>query len=427
MSIGDRIRSRLARMLLLDQPERPENFFAISAVTFLLWTGSSILIPVLPLYTVSLGLSYTDTGLVVGAFYAGRLLFNLAGGHLADRRSLRAVAVSGCLVTAAAATAAGFADTFVTLVGARFIQGAGAGLYLTAALAVIVRTAPAGKVGRYTSLYQGIGLLGFTFGPVIGGLLAQLAGLRAPFFGYAVAGAIGLVIALTRFPSRSRTAGRAVEADHSLTVRPTGVGRSERSSLTSRPYVLALTVAGIIFWLRAGILNSLVPLLASGELGMAEGSIGLMFAASGVGNVAILGRAGRSMDRGRRPALLWSTIGSGIFVIALGFAGSSLWLVAACVFATTATGYASVTPTVVAADSVERASQGRAIGLLRVTTDLALLVGPILSGIVSDAFGLRAGIISAGIATLLVAAVAAIWLPETRPVPPEDVSGRTGA
>lgn len=343
------IRAWFRRTLLLDQPERPANFFAIASITFLLWTGSSILIPVLPLYTVSLGLNYADTGVVIGAFYAGRLLFNLAGGHLADRQSLRTVAAGGCLVTAAAAIGAGLADTYVTLVAARFIQGAGAGLYLTAALAAVVRTAPLGKVGRYTSLYQGIGLLGFTFGPVIGGVLAQLFGLRAPFFGYAAAAGVGVVLSLMRLPARAIGPIPRVDVERAASA-------TVDKGLVSRPYLLALVVAMTIFWLRAGILNSLVPLLAAGELGMVEGSIGLMFALAGVGNVAVLGRAGRSLDRGRRPALLWSTVGSGVFVIAAGFAFSPLWIVVGCVLATTATGYASVTPTVVAADSVGRAS-----------------------------------------------------------------------
>lgn len=176
-----------------------------------------------------------------------------------------------------------------------------------------------------------------------------------------------------------------------------------------------MLVALTIFWLRAGILNTLVPLLAAGQLGMIAGSIGLMFALSGVGNVAILGRAGRSLDRGRRPAVLWSTVGSGIFVISAGLAWTPSLLIVAVVLATTVTGYASVTPTVVIADSVSSAAQGRAIGMLRVITDLSLLVGPVISGLVADAFGLRAGIMSAGVATLLVAGIAAARLPETRP------------
>ena len=374
------------------------------------------MIPVLPLYSVSLGLNYADTGVVIGAFYAGRLIFNLAGGHLSDKQSLRNVAAGGCLVTAVAATGAGLADTYFTLVAARFIQGAGAGLYLTAALTVVVRTAPLGNLGRYLSLYQGIGLLGFTFGPVIGGVLAQFFGLRAPFFGYAAAAGVGIGISLVRLPKSTHKAAPRVE-------RPTG--RAANRGVMNRPYLIALVVALTIFWLRAGILFSLLPLLAASELRMTEASIGLMLALSAVANVAVLGRAGRSLDRGRRPALIWSTLGSGVFVIAAGFAFSPVLLVLGCVLATTATGYATVTPTVVAADSVDRSSHGKAIGVLRVATDLALFVGPILSGAVSDAFGLRAGIISAGVATLVVAVAAAVLLPETRPAPPAMFSADT--
>lgn len=406
LGVGYRaVEQRARRTLLLDEPGRPTDFFAISTVTFLLWTGSSILIPVLPLYTDSLGLNYTETGIVIGAFYAGRLLFNLFGGRLADRRSLRVVAAWGCLVTAVASASAGVIESYLPLVASRFVQGAGAGLYLTAALAAVVRSAPPSLVGRYTSLYQGIGLLGFTFGPVIGGVLAQFAGLRAPFFGYAVAALIGVHIALRRL---DRTVGAAGAS-------PRPAATLEGPSIRRGPYRMAMLVALTIFWLRAGILNTLVPLLAAGQLGMIAGSIGLMFALSGVGNVAILGRAGRSLDRGRRPAVLWSTVGSGIFVISAGLAWTPSLLIVAVVLATTVTGYASVTPTVVIADSVSSAAQGRAIGMLRVITDLSLLVGPVISGLVADAFGLRAGIMSAGVATLLVAGIAATRLPETRP------------
>lgn len=395
------------RALLLDVDGRPDGFYALSAVTFLLWTGSSILIPVLPVYAVSLGLTFAQSGLVIGAFYAGRLVFNLVGGGLSDRSSLRFVAAIGCVASAAASIAAGLVETFPGLLVARFAQGAGAGIYLTAALAAVVRGSPPALVGRLSSLYQGIGLLGFTFGPVLGGVLSQYFGPRSPFFGYAVAALLGAGISLTRVPGRDDRSRRVAEGR-----RPD----DEADRVLRGPLVLAMLVAAVSFGLRAGILNTLVPLLAATELAMTDPAVGGMFALAGVANIAVLGRAGRRLDVSRRHAVLLGTTGSGVFILLSGLSPDGRWLTLWCLLAMASTGYASVAPPVLVADSLPRALHGRGVGVLRIVTDLALLIAPYGAGLVADTYGLRVAIMLAGGATLATSVLLRSALIETGPI-----------
>lgn len=393
----------------------PPYFVPLAAITFLLWLGSSILVPVLPLLGTSLGLSHAEVGVVIGAFFGGRMVCNMAGGYLADRFSPRAVAVLGCLVTSAASAVAGLADSFGALVAARVVQGGGAGIYLTVAVAAVIAVSPATRVGSHVAAYQGIGLVGFAVGPVIGGVVAQVGGLRAPFFAYAVVTLAGMAVAAVALP------GHPLRPTAAESARTAGFGDYLRAAM-SRPFVLSLLVAVLIFGVRSGILNTLVPVLAETGLSMTEVAIGTVLTVAAFGNVAVLRHAGRSLDRGRRPVLVGGTVATGIATALLGLAMRPWMLFAGCVVLAVATAYASVAPTVVTADVMTGAVQGRAVGTLRVATDLGLLVGPVMAGALADVVGLRPAFILAGICVLALAGLTGM-VPETRP---QQVSAEVG-
>jgi MFS family permease len=87
----------------------------------------------------------------------------------------------------------------------------------------------------------------------------------------------------------------------------------------------------------------------------------------------------------------------------------------------TATGYASVVPTVLAVSGTHAAHQGHAVGLVRVAADVALLTAPVLAGMLSDGFGLRAAIVIPGVLTVVIGLLSSFALAkqaERRPVGP---------
>lgn len=384
----------------------PQHFLPIVAITFLLWLGSSILVPVLPLFGTSLGFSHSDIGLVVGAFFAGRLACNMAGGWLADRYTIRAVAILGCVITLVASLYLGFAGSLGALVAGRVVQGGGAGIYLTAAVAAIIAISPQDQVGKYVGTYQGIGLIGFSLGPTVGGTAAHFAGLRAPFFVYAAVMLVGVGVAWFALPRRSLAAASKVAADEPSDFR--AFARAARS----RPFLVVLAVATLVFWVRSGIRNNLVPLFADGHLQMSEVAIGTMLSVGAVCNVVTVGHAGRSLDRGRRPVIIWGTFATGLTTLAIGFLTEPWLLLIGSSLLSVATGYASVAPTVVTADVMAPAVRGRAVGVLRMATDLGLMVGPIMAGALSDRIGLQGAFVASGSAVIVLAAVT-LLVPET--------------
>jgi len=403
----------------------------VTAITFNMWLGSSIIAPTLPLYAERMGVNATGVGIAVGAYFLGRMSFNLVGGPMADRWGLRMVAVVGCLVSGISSAAAGLVDTYVLLVITRIVQGAGAGIYATAALGAIIALSPPERVGRLVSNYQALGLAGFSLGPVFGGFIGAVFGLQAPFFAFAVLafGAVGLAMGWLprdlrpRELARARSAERAVAEGRSPEAQDAGpeLGRVERTLAAlrllfgMRAFVSALIGTFIVFAMRGGIRNSVVPLFAEAELGMTSFGIGVMIGIASVFNVVLMGHAGRMLDSvGRRPVFIWSIVVTGASVVVVSLVGSAVTLTLVMVILASATGYASIAPTTIVADSVPLDLRSTAIGIQRVLTDMGHMLGPALAGLAVDQLGYRPGfVVLGGVALLFVLIL--LRMPETLP------------
>jgi DHA1 family multidrug resistance protein-like MFS transporter len=86
----------------------------------------------------------------------------------------------------------GFASTPLSLLGWRALQGAVSGVF-PAAVALLSSSTPAARVGRSLAILQSARAAGSLCGPLIGGVLADLLGMRLLFFGV---GALATVTAL---------------------------------------------------------------------------------------------------------------------------------------------------------------------------------------------------------------------------------------
>jgi MFS family permease len=103
-------------------------------------------------------------------------------GRLADAVGGRRVFLAGAALMAAALLVAGLSPSFGVLVGARVAQGAGAGLLVPAAFALLAETFPRDRLGTAVGWYGAAQGAGLAVGPVAGGALADLLSWRWIFF-----------------------------------------------------------------------------------------------------------------------------------------------------------------------------------------------------------------------------------------------------
>jgi MFS family permease len=160
----------------------------LSTIVALDITFFTALVPLLPHFVSSYGLSKGAAGVLSAAYAAGVLAASLPSGLVAARFGPRTAALVGVSITAAASFAFAFAGDAWTLGAARLLQGIGSALSWAGALAWLVAAAPRERRGQLIGTTMGAAVFGALLGPVVGAI-ATVAGVSATFAGIGVLGA----------------------------------------------------------------------------------------------------------------------------------------------------------------------------------------------------------------------------------------------
>ncbi|MDQ8703862.1 MFS transporter [Streptomyces sp. LHD-70] len=136
------------------------------------------------------------------ALYDGaEVLLKPVFGTLADKVGARPVLLGGLIAFAAASALYALADSPGWLWAARLGQGAAASAFSPSASALVARLNPAANHGRAYGSYGFYKSLGYTLGPLLGGVLVWAGGLRLLFTVMAVLGAAVAVWAARAVPA----------------------------------------------------------------------------------------------------------------------------------------------------------------------------------------------------------------------------------
>lgn len=397
----------------LDRIRRDERLLVICGSTVLVMAGQGVVGPVLPLFARDFGVSAAVVGLTFTAFGLARLLLNIPAGIWADRRGRRFLLVGGPLITAVGMVGSGLAPSIWVLLGWRFVAGAGSALYMTGAQIYLIDIAGPEERGRYIATNQGALLLGVSAGPAIGGILADLYGLRTPFLAVGLTAAVTAVYSWLRLPeTRNAAAADAAVDEDPLVERPSG-----RRFFRSRQFVAIGLISMAIFSIR-GSRQTLVPLYANETFNLSSGQIGLVFAGLGVVGLVLIGPAGILADSaGRKPIIVAAGYLATVGVAGTAFAPTAGLFVFAVLFSAVGTGISGPAPAAFVADIAPAELRGSAMGMYRTWGDLGIVLSPLLSGLLADATSIPVAIF---VNALFLAAAVTWFLLVAREPEPES-------
>jgi MFS family permease len=377
--------------------------WALTVAIAFVMTGVSLVAPILPLYALEFGVSYTAAGALITGFALARLMFSLLGGVAGDRFGARRIAVGGALLLTVSSVTAALATSYGILLASRFVEGMGSAILATTASQYLVQTTPKARLGRTMALYQTGLLIGVAIGPFIGGRLAEVGDFRTPFWAYSVLGlvvAVLVVFFITDSPPSGKTVGESFRATGQI--------------LTMPSFRVLLFVAFSLFVMRGGARITLIPLFGGEVVGLTPAEIGDVLSLSAVTNLLIVNPGGVLVDRiGRKPVAVWGLILAGVTTAAYGFVDTYGSLLAVSALFGLASGLASIPPPTMVGDLAPPGAEGSAVGLYRTSGDLGFIVGPLVMGAVADAGAFSSGFIVSGV-LLGVAALVVSRIPETR-------------
>ena len=199
----------------MDERQGRRNVFAAAVAGGIGFTGFTLVMPFLPLYIAELGTTDLGeiamwTGLTLGATPAVTAISAPLWGRVGDKYGSKVLVIRS--LTAFILTKAGMA--FVTapwqLFALRALLGVFAG-YGALTISMAAQSVPRDRMARAIGAVQTGHRLGPAIGPVIGGLLAPLVGLRNSFLFAAAfyAAAMVLVLVMYEDPPRRVDAAQA--------------------------------------------------------------------------------------------------------------------------------------------------------------------------------------------------------------------------
>jgi DHA1 family multidrug resistance protein-like MFS transporter len=374
--------------------------------------GFGAMVPSLPLYASSFGVSASAIGLAVAAYGLARFLAVLPGGQLADRWGRRPVLAIGGLISAVGSFWCAEAHSFVEFILARVVAGAGAGIILTIGQIVLADISPPDRRGRNIATYQAAFLFGFGIGPFPGGLLAGAHGLAAPFLMTGVASLLTTAIAWFLVSETRSVRTSAVAADNAAEI---PFVRQMLGLLSHRGFLLVSLISLMNAVVRTGGLFALIPLLATATLGLSVAEIGFAMMVSGIFGLVAAYPAGWLADQiGRKAVIVPSTVLTAMSMVLFCYAPSYAWFIAASIVWSVAASISSSAPAAYAVDASPPGMNASAMSAFRMTADAGYVLGAPVLGLLADLTSSTVAIISASVVLVSIGAIFAVTPPEKR-------------
>jgi DHA1 family multidrug resistance protein-like MFS transporter len=347
-------------------------------VLFVVMLGYGIIIPILPFYIKDMGAGGLEMGVLTASYAAMRLICGPIWGSLSDRVGRKRILLIGILGYAITMVWFGLATELWMLFAARILSGVLSSATAPTAMAYI------GDSTTDTERSSGMGLLGAAggigtiVGPVLGGLLGDLA-LSTPFFIAAGLALLSLLLAALFLPE-SLPAETRRESQEQHTIIDLYAWRQAILSPLGVFFVLTfLSICGLMIFINIFGLYALERFgYGTKEVGWIMMALGL---ASAIGQGTLVGPLTRRWGNLTviKVSLLATIAGFGFMVLAGTFVtvllASAFFGLVISLQIPALTSLTSQRATV---------SQGVAMGLSEAFVSLGRIVGPLLGGVTFD-------------------------------------------
>ena len=350
--------------------KRKNVIFLLVAVAMLIdMMMYTLVIPILPAYSSTLGADELMIGVIFGAFSVALLLFSIPFGMLSDHVGRRPLMIAGMFLLALTNLVFIISDNLYLLILARIIQGISGAATWSAGLALIADTFDVSERGSRLGMAMAMMSAGTLTGPVVGGVLYDLLGYQMTFIIPSILTLfLGSMFFLTPVPQRSP-----------------GEKGSYAKLLKRAPVALAVcSIATVVGALTFGILEPFMPLYLFQKFAATPTLIGLTFGAMSLLNMVAAPVVGNLYDRfGGRGLITSGMILSGL-LIAVTMLMPSMLLTILAFAAVGITINMALTPMLPLLTDLfggdEGSSQGFLYGIYNTLFSLGLTIGPFLGG-----------------------------------------------
>lgn len=359
-------------------------------VGFVTSFGAHIVAVNLPTYAEQVGVGVAVIGLLIAAYDFAEILAKPLFGALADRQGMKRTMLAGIALFIVASLLYLILDPRLLLL-VRFLQGVGAAALSAVSLA-LVGTYYQERRGRAYGIYNALKGAGYVVSPVLGGYIVAESNFRGIFIAAAAVGVLAFALSFP-LPDAGTPAGGLDDDDDDFSL-------GSILAVFRAPALLPWYAVTVVNMFLVGILFGFLPVRIH-ALGYDPLASGLLVAVVALSYLLIQPAAGALADK-VSPA---RTIQGGLALAALGVILAPFardWaLVLVAIAAGIGVGTVWTNTDTLMSKLAEEGKLGATMGAAGSFKELGDMVGPLLIGVLSQAFGLTTGFVTCGILALL--------------------------
>jgi DHA1 family multidrug resistance protein-like MFS transporter len=348
-------------------------FALVSAAIFMDMMVYTLVIPVLPSYSLKLGADTVTIGIIYGAFSVALLISGIPVGILSDRWGRRLFMMLGMLSLASANLVFAVSDNVGVLIAARLIQGISGAATWSSGLAMLADTFGPEERGQRLGLAMSVMSVGTLLGPAFGGILYDNLGYSATFI---IPSVMAFVVGISFL----------LISDEKYQGAPASL-RQRLSPIFDAPRMFSVIAFIIVVGAATyGILEPYMPVYLYGSFSATPTAIGLAFGALSLLSIIVQPVVGKLYDsRGGRPLIAAGLIASAAIVVFVTAMPSFLSTAAVFSLLGITMGFA-LTPMLPLLSDLyggegESNSRGLVYGIYNTLFSLGLAIGPFAGGL----------------------------------------------
>ncbi|CAN5519959.1 hypothetical protein BH09CHL1_BH09CHL1_00810 [soil metagenome] len=358
-----------------------------AAITVLAYWAIDSSSPALTDLKDDLAFNSTVAGLVFSFFFGGRLLGNFPAARLIDRVGPALTAAIGGSALMIGAVLAATATNAPVVLTARLLEGIGVAFLINSALLSILRARPGG--GDAVRMFHFLPPCGGVLGIISGGGLTEAFSWRGVFVLHIVLGATVLFVGLSgrnRGPVQQPVS--AIAADVFEVVPPT------------RSIIATGLIANFLVFVNYSVWAVAMPLYADERFDASPEQISTLLLTMTLGHLLLAYPVGAIIKRvGSVRSLLIGNVITAVAMLLI-LTSPSIWLL---IPPLALYSLGQVAASNAAGDFLlQRGGRGgKGVGMLRLSSDLGLVLGPAAVGALADIAGYRAPFMALPILTVL--------------------------
>ncbi len=341
--------------------------------------GLGVVVPLLPIYARYLGATTLTIGLIYSSFSIARTTFTPVVGILSDRFGKKRFILLGLSMYSVVSVLYVTAKSATDLVYVRFLHGICSAMVIPCAMAYAGHVARRGEEGKTISTFNLAFLSGIGFGPLLGGMIKDLIGIKFAFVFMAILTSLSFFVVLTFVPN----------VKDGVKVRLLGILNRKTLSLMFFRFSTAL---------RMSVLIAFLPILFLNFSGVEVGAVISTMVLSNAISQKVFAKKVDMSDRVKL-ATFGGVVAVTLFLL-LPFVRSFYLALTISLIMGTFNGIATCSVGAIAVSLGRIYGHGSVMGLYNTAMGIAMFFSPLVAGYVADKTNLTNAFEFVGLASL---------------------------